>query len=330
MPETSVALSATTRVDTFSDYIRLDAYRANLLDTRARVALGQETPIKTWFIPMPKEIRRQVAHNYEVVEHSVAYSLQKGIANGRQAQIDSALIASSLAGVNASQGGQVGNYDIGTVLSGLIYLSGVGSQVTGMIGAFPAMQDMQQNLRSEFTDSPSVGMSTQELKYGGTIERSYTLSYEFIAKSPADVYGPNGVLQILADLESWSFPMSFTDDVSGGDLIKTPPIFTLNHVKVNSDGGFSMDPASAPLAALGQPQLLVLRKVAGAHETKSVVVDGIYSYPLITTIGLEFADMEPIARLDDVYANYGGISVPKLACRSEIYARVGRGRVSRG
>lgn len=330
MPDISYALSATTRADTFSDYLRLDAYRANLLDSRALVANGQASPIKTWFIPMPKQIERQVAHNYEVVEQSVAYSLQKGLAQGRRAQYDSALLASSLAGVNLGAGGKPADYDLGTVISGLIYLSGVGSQVTGLIGAFPAMQDMQQNLRSEFTDSPSVGMSTQELKYGGTIERSYTLHYEFIAKSPADVYGPNGVLQILAELESWSFPMSFDDSISRGDLIKTPPIFTLKHVRVDSEGGFSMDTSSAPLAALGQPQLLVLRRVAGAHETKSVVIDGEYSYPLITTITLELADMEPIARLDGVYATYGGISVPKLACRSEIYGRISQGRISKG
>jgi len=333
MADESYALSVTTRADTFSDYLRLDAYKANKLDSRAKVALGQATPLKSWFLPMPQTIERMTAHNYEVVEQSVAYALQKGQMQGRQAQVDSSIISLASAGVGL--GGVAGNaapglggsaYDPASVLSGLIYLSGVGSQISGLIGAFPMLQDFQNNLKSEMTDEPSVGMSTQELKYGGSIERSFTLNYQFIAKSPADVYGPTGILQILAELESWSFPLSFQDDISKRDLIKTPPIFTLKHVRLDSNGGFSINTDSAPLAAFGQPQLLVLRKVYGSHETKSVIIDGDYSYPIITSITLELADMEPIARLDDAYATYGGISVPKLACRSEIYARAGKSR----
>lgn len=331
MTDPSYALSVTTRADTFSDYLRLDAYRANLQTTRAQVALGQKAPLKSWFIPMPQQIQRLTAHNYEVVEQSIAYSLQKGIAQGRQTQVDAAIVAGAAAGVGGIAGlgtsiASRDDYNLESVIGGLLYLSGVGSQVSGMISAFPALQDFQQNLKSEFTDEPSVGMSTQELKYGGSIERSFVLNYQFIAKSPADVYGPNGILQILAELESWSFPMSFQDDISKRDLIKTPPIFTLKHVRLDSNGGFSINTNSPPLAALGQPQLLVLRKVFGSHETKSVIIDGDYSYPIITNVTIELADMEPIARLDDTYATYGGISVPKLACRSEIYSRASKSK----
>jgi len=328
MVDISVALSETTRVDSFSDYLKLDAYKANLLTTRAQVALGQKQPFKTWYIPMPQLVERLTSHNYEVVEQSIAYSMQKGIAQGRQSQIDSAMLAATVAGVGL-EAGQMSNqgYDIGSLVSGLIYMSGVGSMVTGLLSAYPAVQDIQQKLKSEFTDTPSISMSTQEMKYSGTVDRSYVLNYEFIAKSPFDVYGPNGILQILAELESYSFPTSFADDISKRDLIKTPPIFTLKHVRVNG-GGFSYNNNSAPLAALGQPQLLVLKKVAASHETKSVVIDGNQSYPLITKVSLELGDMEPLARLEDQYANYGYISVPKLACRSEIYYRAnGRGRV---
>lgn len=329
MANDSYALSVTTRADTFSDYLRLDAYRANMLTSRAKVALGQANPIKSWFIPMPQLIERHTMHNYEVVEQSIAYSLEKGIFQGRQAQTDSALLAASFAGVGADIGvsRSASDYDLSTIVSGLIYMSGVGSQITGLLGAYPAIQDVQQKILSDFTDSPSISLSSQEMRYNGTVDRSYVLHYQFIAKSPADVYGPTGILQILAELESWSFPTSYADDVSVRDLIKTPPIFTLKHVRVTGDGGFSLNQSSAPLAALGQPQLLVLKKVSAAHETKSVIIDGDYSYPVITSVTLELGDMEPIARLEDVYANYGGISVPKLACRSEIYYRYGGGRV---
>lgn len=334
MTDISVALSPTTRYDSFSDYIRLDAYRANRLETRANVALGGEAPVKSWFIPMPQQIDRMTAHNYEVVEHSVAYSLAKGVANGRKVQVDSALVSSSLATVGAQVGGRgpqggADSYKLSDAIGGLLYLSGVGSAVTGFLSSIPALQDFQRNFLSEYSDQPSVGLSTQELKYGGSIERSFQLNYQFIAKTPGDVYGPNGILQILAELESWSFPISFDDAVSGRDLIKTPPIFTLKHVRVDSNGGFSIVNDSAPLAALGQPQLLVLRKVGATHETKSVVIDGVNSYPIITNMSLELADMEPLAQLPDVFANYGNISVPKIACRSEIYARAGAGQTGR-
>jgi len=141
MSDVSYALSVTTRADTFSDYLRLDAFRANLLTSRAKVALGQASPIKSWFIPMPQVIERHTMHNYEVVEQSIAYSLQKGIAQGRQAQIDSALLASAFAGVGADIGTSRSNadYDLSTIVSGLIYMSGVGSQVTGLLSAYPAI-----------------------------------------------------------------------------------------------------------------------------------------------------------------------------------------------
>tara|TARA_R110000851_G_scaffold295617_1_gene450588 strand:- start:761 stop:1765 length:1005 start_codon:yes stop_codon:yes gene_type:complete len=323
MARTSIALSVTTRKDTFSDYLRLDAYKAAQLNSRADVALGNAAPARTWFLPMPQLIERRTDHHYEVVEQSIAYSLSKGIAQGRQAQVDAAQVSLLGAGIGsgASRNMAAGGYDIGEAIGGLLYLSGVGSQIGGAIGMIPTIQDFQNNLSSEFTDQPSIGMATQELKYGGTNERSFNLNYEFIAKEPGDVYGPNGILQILAELESWSFPISFADEVSRRDLIKTPPIFTLKHVRLDAGGGFSMLSDSEPLAALGQPQLLILRKVYGSHQTKSVIIDGAFSYPIISSVQLELADMEPLARLDGVYASYGKISVPKIACRSEIYAR---------
>ena len=191
----------------------------------------------------------------------------------------------------------------------------------------PALQDFMRGMQAEFTEEPTVGMSTQELRYGGTVERSYALQYEFIAKEPGDVYGPNGILQILSDLEAYSFPRSFDDEVSVRDLMHTPPVFTLQHVKLNPDGGIAIVGNSPPLAAFGQPKLLVLRNVSAAHETKSVIVDGNYTYPTITTLSLELADMEPMALVEGQFVNYGGISVPRLACRSEIYAEARGGGV---
>ena len=103
MADTSIALSPTTRVDTFSDYIKLSAYKANLLTERARVASGRGSKLlKTWYLPMPQTIGRIVAHNYQVVEHSVAYALQKGVAQGRQAQEDAAKVSLASAGLMGS------------------------------------------------------------------------------------------------------------------------------------------------------------------------------------------------------------------------------------
>ena len=331
----SYALSVKTRADSFSDYIKLDAYKSGSsegpLATRADIALGSATPVKTWFIPMPQMVERLTTHNYEVVEQSIAYSMQKGTFQGRQAQVDAAAVATAAAKLGTGIGENLGSanaYGLQDALGGLLYLSGIGSTISGAIGLLPTLQDFQQNLNNEFSDEPTVGLSTQELKYGGTIERSYKLDYQFIAKEAADVYGPTGILQIIAELESWSFPVSFDDVVSKRDLIKTPPIFTLKHVRVVPGGGFQLLNDSAPLAALGQPQLLVLRKVGASHETKSVILDGDFTYPTITNLSLELADMEPLARLDDSVATYGGIQVPKIACRSEIYARAKTGRGS--
>ena len=61
---------------------------------------------------------------------------------------------------------------------------------------------------------------------------------------------------------------------------------------------------------------------------KSVLVDGEYTYPIITTLRLEFSDMEPMAQVEGQYVTYGNISVPRLACRSEIYAEADPGRIS--
>ena len=65
MARTSIALSVTTRKDTFSDYLRLDAYKAAQLNSRADVALGNAAPARTWFLPMPQLIERRTDHHYE-------------------------------------------------------------------------------------------------------------------------------------------------------------------------------------------------------------------------------------------------------------------------
>ena len=164
MARTSIALSVTTRKDTFSDYLRLDAYKAAQLNSRADVALGNAAPARTWFLPMPQLIERRTDHHYEVVEQSIAYSLSKGIAQGRQAQVDAAQVSLLGAGIGsgASRNMAAGGYDIGEAIGGLLYLSGVGSQIGGAIGMIPTIQDFQNNLSSEFTDQPSIGMATQE------------------------------------------------------------------------------------------------------------------------------------------------------------------------
>jgi len=330
MAQTTIALSPTTRADTFSDYISLQAYKANTLRERAKVASGRGSNlVATWFIPMPQTIGRVVAHNYQVVEQSVAYSMAKGKEQGRQEQVDAARVSMGAAGIGSSVGGALGMPGAASsALGGIGYLSGVAASIAGAVSMIPQLQDFMQGLKAEFTDEPVVGMSTQELKYGGTIERSYILDYEFIAKDPADVYGPTGILQVLADLESWSFPRSFDDEVSMRDLMHTPPIFRMQHVKILPDGGVSSIRDSPPLASLGQPKLLVLRKVSSEHQMKSVLVDGEYTYPIITKLRLEFSDMEPMAQVEGEYVTYGNISVPRLACRSEIYAEADPGRIS--
>tara|TARA_R110002051_G_scaffold325693_1_gene430258 strand:+ start:2964 stop:3947 length:984 start_codon:yes stop_codon:yes gene_type:complete len=325
---TSVALSQQTRMDSFSDYIQLKAWKANTLEERAKVARNQGSKlIKTWFLPMPMTIGRLVAHNYQVVEQSVAYSMAKGGAQGRGSQVDAAMAAYAQSIIVGSVGSAAGGPG-GGFLGGLGYIQGAGAQVSGFIGMIPALQDFMQGMKAEFSDEPTVGMSTQELRYGGTVERSYHLSYEFIAKEPNDVYGKHGILQILADLEAWSFPRSFDDEISVRDLMHTPPVFTLQHVKLDKFGNIGVIGNSPPLAAFGQPRLLVLRNVAAKHEMKSVVVDGNYTYPLISTIALELADMEPMALVEGQYVTYGNISVPRLACRSEIYMEAHGGGVS--
>ena len=330
MADTSIALSPTTRVDTFSDYIKLSAYKANLLTERARVASGRGSKLlKTWYLPMPQTIGRIVAHNYQVVEHSVAYALQKGKAQGRQAQEDAAKVSLASAGLMGSFASGMGaNPNLSQAIGGIGYLSGVAASIAGAVSMIPAIEDFMEGLKAEQTDEPTVGMSSQELKYGGTVERSYKLEYEFIAKEPADVYGPTGILQILSDLEAWSFPRSRDNAVSVRDLIVTPPVFTMQHVKLNANGGIAAISDSPPLAALGQPKLLILRKVESSHSMKTVLVDGNYTYPIITGLKLELADMEPMALVDGEYVNYGNITVPRLACRSEIYAEAKAGRVT--
>jgi len=331
MAETSIALSPTTRVDTFTDYIRLQAYKANTLFERANVATGRgNNLIKSWFIPMPQTIGRMVAHNYQVVEQSVAYALAKGAAQGRQTQEDAANVSLASAGLMSSLGSSIPGVGGGMAqaLGGIGYLSGVAASVAGAVSMIPAMEDFMEGLKAEMSDEPVVGMSSQELKYGGTVERSYILDYEFVAKEPADVYGPNGILQILAELEAWSFPRSRDNEVSRRDLILTPPVFVMQHVKLNGEGGIASINNSPPLAALGQPKLLILRKVESSHEMKSVLVNGNYTYPIITRLRLELADMEPLAVVENQYVSYGNITVPRLACRSEIYAEAGSGNVS--
>tara|TARA_R110000868_G_scaffold155822_6_gene382414 strand:- start:1218 stop:2249 length:1032 start_codon:yes stop_codon:yes gene_type:complete len=326
-----ITLSQTTRADSFSDYIALSAYQANTLESRAAIASGRgsNTKLNTWFVPMPQQLSRITTHNYTAVETSFAYSLQKlalpsGARNTGMELIDDGI--QKLIGM--AKGGLAGQ---GSDTKGDLIAMGTGIAANASMklasSALGAV-DMLKSQASMATDQPAIGMSNQELFYAGSVERNYTLAYDFVAKSHTDIYGSTGVLSMIAQLEAYSFPRSYEDNISNRDLIATPPIWRMDHAVVNSSGGVSIVAQSAPLAYLGQPKLLVLYNITAVHDTTSVVLDNQgLTYPLRTQLTLSFKEMEPVVRVDiggqQADATYGQITAPKLMCRSEIYALAG-------
>ena len=324
-----VTLSQTTRADSFSDYIALSAYQANKLESRAAIASGKgsDTKLNTWFVPMPQQLSRITTHNYTQVETSFAYSLQKlslpaGARNTGIPELDGTvqeLIGMAKGGL-AKQGQGKALGDMAAMATGVAANAGM-KLASGALGAV----DMLKSQASMATDQPAIGMSNQELFYSGSVERNYTLAYDFVAKSHRDIYGENGVLNMIAQLEAYSFPRSYEDTISNRDLIATPPIWRMDHAVVGLGGQVSIPQQSAPLAYLGQPKLLVLYNVTAVHDTTSVVLDDIgNTYPLRTQLTLSFKEMEPVVRVDiggeAQEASYGQITAPRLMCRSEIYA----------
>lgn len=323
-------LSQNTRRDSFSDYIALSAYQANKLEARAAIASGKgsDTKLDTWFVPMPQQLSRITTHNYTQVETSFAYSLQKlsSPSGKRSTGFDSVdnriqqLIGAAKSGLQSQGAGVDGVSTIGAMATG-VAANAANKLVTGALGAV----DMLRSQASMATDQPAIGMSNQELFYTGSVERNYTLAYDFVAKSAEDIYGEHGVLNMIAQLEAYSFPKSFEDSISNRDLIATPPIWRMEHAVVGVDGGVTIPPQSAPLAYLGQPKLLVLYNVTAVHDTTSVALDNNgNTYPLRTQLTLSYKEIEPVVRVDvggsQQEASYGEITAPRLLCRSEVYS----------
>lgn len=322
-------LSQNTRRDSFSDYIALSAYQANKLEARAAIASGKgsDTKLDTWFVPMPQQLSRITTHNYTQVETSFAYSLQKlsSPSGKRSTGFDSidngiqGLIGAAKKGLALQSNGD-GASTIGAMATG-VAANAANKLVTGALGAV----DMLRSQASMATDQPAIGMSNQELFYTGSVERNYTLAYDFVAKSAEDIYGEHGVLNMIAQLEAYSFPKSFEDSISNRDLIATPPIWRMEHAVVGVDGGVTIPTQSAPLAYLGQPKLLVLYNVTAVHDTTSVALDNNgNTYPLRTQLTLSYKEIEPVVRVDvggsQQEASYGEITAPRLLCRSEVYS----------
>jgi len=316
-----IALSQETRRDSFSDYIALTAYQANTLQSRADIArgVGSDTKINTWFVPMPQQLTRITSHNYTTVETSLAYSLQKlSTPSGQRSLPFGASTGSGTIG-NLVQAAKNGLASDSILKQGASVLGGQLGMQALMFGL--STVDMIKSVASMATDQPAIGMSNLELMYAGSIERSYDLSYEFVAKDPYDIYGETGVLSTIAQLEAYSFPKTFQSDVSNRDLITVPPIWKMDHAIVDNSGSVTIPQQSAPLAYLGQPKLLVLYNITAMHDTTSVAVDSANNtYPLRTTLTLSFKEMEPVVRADDGdSASYGQITAPRLLCRSEVY-----------
>jgi len=325
-----ITLSDRTRADSFSDYIALSAYQAYSLDSRAKIARGKGggTKIGTWFVPMPQHLTRITTHNYSTVETSFAYSLQKLSTNagdrvpGGDNPVSNTIrdligkAKGAMSSPSANVAGRLGQMGGSMVAASATRLA---------LGALSSV-DMLNSAASMATDQPAIAMSNQELMYHGTVERNFTLQYDFVAKSHLDIYGPTGVLSLLAQLEAYSFPKSFQDIISNRDMIAVPPIWRMDHAVVDSNGGVSIPNQSAPLAYLGQPKLLVLYNVTAAHDNRSVAVDDSgNTYPLRTQLTLSFREMEPVVRYDsseggEEIATYGQITAPKLLTRSEVYA----------
>ena len=323
-----VTLSQTTRADSFSDYIALSAYQANTLKSRADIASGKasDTKLDTWFVPMPQNLSRITTHNYTTVETSFAYSLQKlATPAGQRTGSGAGTIGSTIQNLmNGAKGlmSQQSQGRMGAVEKlGTTSIAGAGTRM--LLGALSAV-DMLNSAASMATDQAAVAMSNQEIMYAGSAERNFTLSYEFVAKSHLDVYGPTGVLSLLSQLEAYSFPKTFQDSISNRDLITVPPIWRMDHATVGSNGSVTIPEQSAPLAYLGQPKLLVLYNISASHDTTSVVIDDSgKTYPMRTQLTISFKEIEPVVRADSgdgSEATYGEISAPKLLCRSEVYS----------
>lgn len=317
----SIALSTTTRQDSFSDYLCLTAYKANRLESRCKIADGQGDTykLKSWFVPMPQTIGRLTSHNYESVETSFAYALEKQKTSGGFRTTLGNIGGQKLNDLLKSISEGIGQ-GVAVLPGGQDFINTATSAIPQILGN--AAVDMIQSQLSMATDQPAVGMSNQELFYTGTLRRDYTLSYEFTAKSSQDIYGPNGILQIISQLEAYSFPSTFQHDVSNRDLIHVPPIWTIQHAMVSPSGSVGIV-QDTPLANLGQPKLLILANVDVAHDTKVVAIEGNRSFPLRTSLKLTFSEMEPVVRFDGGVASYGDgkIEAPELLTRSQVYCR---------
>ena len=306
-------LSRQTRVDSFSDYISLRSYEANTLETRAKVAQGTGESLKEWLVPMPQKLQRQNTQNYATVETSMAYTLQKLQSSGGNRGVEMAATA-SIAEATANTFGVVGVAAAG--------------MATGLVNTALGQMDNARSQVSSFTDQPTIGMSNLELKYAGMGDRSYNLAYSFVGRDEADIYGRHGVLELISQLEAYSYPISRQTD-SNRDLIGVPPVWTMEHAVVTGDGGIEVYTDSPPLAYLGQPKLLVLETVYAEHFTQQVLVDSAgFTYPLRTDLVLRFREMEPLVRAqsdsgDQIMVDYGQIQAPRLYTRSEIYYQDG-------
>ena len=319
----AIYLSNETRRDSFSDYVGIRAYEANTLDSRARIARGKgmDMLLDSWWLPMPQRLARVNEQNFAQGETSLAYTLQKlGRKGGARPDVYLGDEATAMLGESIEYmggGGLVGT-GMGTVLANL---------AENFISTQTGIMDSARSQFSSLTDQPMVGMSNTELKYSGPTNRIYTLDYRFVARDEEDVYGDNGILSAVSQLEAYSYPISrFTQ--SNRDLIGTPPVFTLSHGLVNGGDGslteVENNEGQAPLAYLGQPKLLVLELVQAEHFSNSVIVDpGGFTYPFVTDVTIRFREMEPLCRYaqggQDAGVAYGRISAPKLMTRSEVY-----------
>jgi hypothetical protein len=305
-------LSNQTRVDSFSDYISLRSYEANTLEARAMVSMGNGAAfqLKGWLVPMPQKLQRQNTQNYATVETSMAYTLQKLQSSGGNRGVEmagTASIAEAFAKALGAGGGVLG-----------------ANLATGLMNTGIGIMDNARSQLSSFTDQPTIGMSNLELKYAGMGDRSYTLAYSFVGRDEGDIYGRTGILELISQLEAYSYPISRQTD-SNRDLIGVPPVWTMEHAVITGNGGFTVLTGSAPLAYLGQPKLLVLETVYAEHFTQQVLVDSAgFTYPLRTELVLRFREMEPLVRAqsdpgDQFMAEYGAIQAPRLFTRSEVY-----------
>tara|TARA_Y100001937_G_C7103950_1_gene323918 strand:+ start:384 stop:1358 length:975 start_codon:yes stop_codon:yes gene_type:complete len=310
----TVLLSQTTRRDSFSDYICLSAHQVNTLQSRANVASGGlDGFLRSWFVPMPQSISRSSQQKFVQSQTSMGYALQK---------------LQSIGGNRGSAfafGAKVGE-KVSTMGGPLQAPSQVGTAAAlGAVQSGLGIVDQSRSVASQFTDQPLVSLSNHEMRYAGSAYKQYDLVYEFVARDPADVIGPSGIIAAAAQLEAFSYPISlFTN--SNRDLIATPPMWTLKYAFVRSSGDVEFADIP-PLASLGQPKLCYLAQVDVTHDTTSIVTDILgYTYPMFTNLSLRFIEVEPVTRVqpfdggEDYAVAYGDeTTAPRLFTRSEIY-----------